>query len=269
MNVRLILMFVVALLFAGAAAWFAKEYITKRAERPPADSGTVAVVVAAVDLPFAASLNASNVRYAQWPRDALPAGVVRDKKQIEGKIVQRSFLRDEAITADRLLEHLGGSTLSAMIREGMRAISVRVDDVAGVAGFILPGNRVDILSSNPDGSSFTLLKNVNVLAIDQEVSPEKDKPAVVRALTLEVSPEEAERLDAVGRQSPLRFTLRNPSETIEPERHLGQVFAPQPAPVVKPATEAAPAAAVARPSPVTVIRWGSQAGVTTCKDEQC
>lgn len=272
MSARLALMFLIALLFAGAAAWFAKEYITRRAERPATSSTTAQVVVAAMDLPFAARLDQSKVRVVQWPRESLPAGIVQDPKQVDGKILQRSLLRGEAITTDRLLDHLGGSTLSAMIHEGMRAISVRVDDVAGVAGFILPGNRVDILSSNADGTSYTLLTNVNVLAIDQEASPEKDKPAVVRALTLEVSPDEAERLDAVGRQGALRFTLRNPSETTTEDRQVGQVFAPSPAqapPVPpRPAVDVAPPAA-APPPPVTVIRWGSQSGVTQCADEQC
>jgi pilus assembly protein CpaB len=211
-------------------------------------------VVAATDIPFAARIDAKNLKLVEWPVASVPAGALKDLGRAEGRIAQHGFLANEPITEERIREHLGGSTLSAMIKPGMRAISVRVDDVAGVAGFILPGNRVDILGSLADKGSYTVLSGVNVLAIDQEASPDRNQPALVRSLTLEVSPHQAERLDQASHHGPLRFTLRNPADQQPALQPL-----PVPAPPRLPPAVTLPRVPVPRAPPpqpsVTIIEW--------------
>jgi pilus assembly protein CpaB len=264
-------MFVAAILMAGTAAWMAKRYIEQRAAPAPVQIATTPVVVAAGDIPFAAKIELKHVKLIDWPSQSMPAGAVSDPKQVEGKVAQRSFVRDEPVTRERLRDYLGGSTLSAMIKPGMRAISLRVDDVAGVAGFILPGNKVDILGTLPDKDSYTVLSGVNVLAVDQEASPEKNQPALVRALTVEVSPQQAELLDQAGHRSPLRFTLRNPHDE-QPVQRVPAAPVPPAAPraTVSP-PRVAPAHKVPPPPTLTVIEWTGkgQVVVERCNQWPC
>jgi pilus assembly protein CpaB len=116
----------------------------------------------------------------------------------------------------RLSEHLGGSTLASLIAPDKRAISVRVDDVVGVGGFLLPGNRVDVLATkHADGSSNnavsrTILENLRVLAVDQTAGTDKTQPVVVRAVTLEMTAAEAETLVTAQTEGKLQLALRNP-----------------------------------------------------------
>lgn len=273
MNARLVAMFLVAIVMAGAAAWLAKRYITQQADRTPAKVATTPVVVAAGDIPFAAKIEARQLKVVEWPSQAVPAGAVPEIKQVEGKVAQRSFSRDEPVTRERLRDHLGGSTLSAMIKPGMRAISLRVDDVAGVAGFILPGNKVDILGTQGDKASYTVLSGVDVLAIDQEASPEKNQPALVRALTLEVSPQQAELLDQAGHRGPLRFTLRNPYEeqSATPARPVTAPVKPQRPPVPLPASRVQSGRGVPAPPALTMIGWTGkgQVVVERCSQWPC
>ena len=272
MNARLAAMFALSLLMAAGAAWMAMRYLEKRASPAQLPVATTPVVVAAADIPFAAKIEAAQLKRVDWPSGSVPAGAIGDIKQVEGKVAQRSFARDEPIIRERLRDHLGGSTLSAMIKPGMRAISLRVDEVAGVAGFILPGNKVDILGTLPDKGSYTVLSGVNVLAIDQEASPEKNQPAVVHALTVEVSPKQAELLDHAGHRGPLRFTLRNPHDESMPPSSSPPLAAtaPRPAPAAPP-PRPAPVTRVPAPPTVTIIEWTGrgQAVVERCSQWPC
>ncbi len=150
----------------------------------------------------------------------------------------------------------GGSALSAVIAPNKRAVTVRVNDVIGVAGFLMPGNRVDIVAAKKNGSyryeSRTLLENVKVLAVDQTASPEKDKPVIVRAVTLELTSDEAEELVKATQEGMIQLALRNP---------LDDSLRPAPEPVkeevvaeVKPAPKPAPRRVVVTSSRVTIIR---------------
>jgi pilus assembly protein CpaB len=128
----------------------------------------------------------------------------------------------------RFVNHDEGSTLAALVEEKKRAITVRVDDVVGVAGFLLPGNNVDVLASRLERGSRraiteTILTNVKVLAVDQTARTDDNDPVVVRAVTLEVSPKQAEVLVARMEEGTIQLTLRNPLEEVVVE-------APKPAP---------------------------------------
>lgn len=230
MNKRFIIMLSIALLLAFLAAWIANRWIQGKALPDQAMS----VVVAAVEIPFGVKLEESQVKVISWQGNSAPQGAYSSKDQVVNKVTMNKFYPDEIITEKRVSEYLGGSTLSALISKEYRAISVRVDDVVGVAGFILPGNRVDILATKKDrsaneASTRTLLQNIKVLAVDQEASQEKEKPAIVRAVTLELKPEQAEVIVQAMQEGTIQLTLRNPLDSEVQEAPV-KVAAAQPAP---------------------------------------
>lgn len=265
MNSRILIMLVVALLLAAGAASLAYRWVlSQEAESVAMRAQTVPVVAAALPIPFAKRLEETDMKIANWPKDSVPAEHYTEIAPLVGKIVTRSMVPGELLTPDRVREHLGGSTLSALIKEGMRAVTVRVDDVAGVAGFIMPENRVDMIASRGEGATYTLLRNLKVLAIDQEASPEKDKPTVVRALTLEVTPAQAETLVEAMRKGPLQFALRNPLDGIDMVE-AAAAKAPPTAPVQEPVLPRSKPKGV---SGVRVYDWDSKAP-RVCDNATC
>lgn len=211
MNKRFFMMLGIALLLAFLAAWVANRWIQGRAVSPEA----VSVVVAAVEIPFGVKLEESQVKVIAWPGTSAPKGTFSSKDQVIGRVAMNKFYPDEIITDKRISEYLGGSTLSALITKEYRAISVKVDEVIGVAGFILPGNKVDILATKMDriankADTRTLLQNIKVLAVDQEASQEKEKPAIVKAVTLELTPNQAVEIAQAQQEGTIQLTLRNP-----------------------------------------------------------
>lgn len=218
MNKRFIMMLSVALMLALLAAWVANRWIQNKALPDKA----VSVVVAAIEIPFGVKLEEAHVKIVSWPEHAVPQGTYASKEQVVGKVAMNKFYPDEIITEKRVSEYLGGSTLSALITKEYRAISVRVDDVVGVSGFILPGNRIDILVTKKDraanqATTTTLLQNIKVLAVDQEASQEKDQPAIVRAVTLELKPVQAEIMVQAMQEGTIQLTLRNPLDSVVEE----------------------------------------------------
>jgi pilus assembly protein CpaB len=141
---------------------------------------------------------------------ALPADVL-------GKVATQTIYAGELIMRERIADHLGGSALAAVIAPNKRAMTVRVNDVIGVAGFLLPGNRVDVLATRKeDGrrvSSRTLLEDIKVLAVDQHASPDKNEPTIVRAVTLELTPAQGESLVKATQEGSVQLALRNPTDT--------------------------------------------------------
>lgn len=239
-------MFSIALVLGLAAAWMANGWIQARLQPAEASTGAM-VVVAALEVPFGAKIESSHIRTVEWPVGSMPEGALTDLAEAEGMIAKQAFLPGEIILRGRIAEHLGGSTLSAIVEPNKRAITVRVNDVIGVAGFLLPGNHIDVLASRKDGKNVTtrtVLEDIKVLAVDQTASPEKDKPVVVRAVTLEMTPNEAEILVKSTQEGTLQLTLRNPLDN-------EQLLARQ-------APEKKPVQRVSRPrsydSSVTVIR---------------
>jgi len=175
------------------------------------------IVVAATDVSLGQRLNQDMFKLVDWPSESLPRGALRDLKKVSGRVLRSSMLRDEPLTESKLAPAgtIGG--LSALISEGKRAITVRVNDVVGVAGFALPGNFVDIIvnmqTSEGLGSgqaiSKIVLERILVLAVAQEVARDDTKPRVVNAVTLEVSPPQAEKLDLARSVGTLSLALRN------------------------------------------------------------
>jgi pilus assembly protein CpaB len=173
--------------------------------------------------------------------DTIPDDAFDSSDKAVGKIATFDILRGDIVRGARLSEHLGGSTLASLIAPDKRAISVRVDDVVGVGGFLLPGNRVDVLATKTtnagsnNATSRTLLENLRVLAVDQTAGTDKTQPVVVRAVTLEMSASEAELLVTAQTEGKLQLALRNP---LNLEKKAVAVAPPAPAPVM--AVAAAP-----------------------------
>ncbi|WP_394558504.1 Flp pilus assembly protein CpaB [Aquipseudomonas alcaligenes] len=253
MSARTLTLVVLSLVMGLGAAWMANNWLSNRLSAGP-DDDMQSVMVAAVEIPFGTMLEAQHVSQVRMPKGTAPDDSFDSPDKAIGKIATFSMLRGDILRSARLAEHLGGSTLASLIETDKRAVSVRVDDVVGVAGFLLPGNRVDVLatkkSSNANAQSETILEDLRVLAVDQTSSTDKTQPVVVRAVTLEMTPEEAEVLVKAMAEGRLQLALRNPLDN--------QKRPPEPAPVAE-VPKPAPAPAPVKP---VVKRSNGGAGVT-------
>lgn len=255
MSSRTLTLVVLSVVFGLGAAWMANNWLSDRLNASP-DDNMQGVLVAAVEIPFGTMIEAQHVTLVRMPKGTAPDDSFDSPEKAIGKIATFSMLRGDILRSARLAEHLGGSTLASLIESDKRAISVRVDDVVGVGGFLLPGNRVDVLATkktgNANAQAETILEDLRVLAVDQTASTDKTQPVVVRAVTLEMTPEEAEILVKAMAEGRLQLALRNPLDN--------QKRPPAPPPVVQ---EAAPEPAP-QPKPV-VRRSNSGAGVTVIR----
>ena len=213
----------VFVLLAGLAAMLASVMVYSALKRREAEvqnamSHNVEVVVAAMDLPLGTKIEIGEVKTARWSADSLPEGSYTDPKQVIGSYVKNSLVANEPIVQAKLFT--GDKTAGVMpllIPFGMRAVSVPVDEVSDVAGFVLPHTRVDVLVATAEGSggggdkafSKVILQNVEVLAVAQEVEQKKDEPEIVKVVTLLVTPQESERLALASHSGTLRLAMRN------------------------------------------------------------
>lgn len=213
-NPKALMMIVVSVLIGGVAVVVAASWISQQAS---VASGKV--VVAAVDLQLGNRISPLMLKLADWPSGSIPPGASHDLKELDGRVLKTSVLRGEPVLASRLAPVGTKGGLSAVVAEGKRAMTVRVNDVIGVAGFALPGNYVDILvstetertknSTDDKKISKIMLEHILVLAVAQEAGRDETKPKVVSAVTLELTPEEAEKLDLARSIGQLSLVLRN------------------------------------------------------------
>ncbi|RWP92399.1 MAG: Flp pilus assembly protein CpaB [Mesorhizobium sp.] len=178
------------------------------------------VVVAVMPLKFGDALSADKLREVAWPAGAIPAGAFKSTKDLLAGDGAKQALQaigvNEPILATKITGPGQRATLSAVLGEGMKAVSIRVNDVLGVAGFVFPGDRVDILltrtARGDDGTdkSFVdvLLQSMKVLAIDQVADESKDSPTVVKSVTLEASTRDAQKLTLAAGAGQLSLALR-------------------------------------------------------------
>lgn len=176
------------------------------------------IVIASQDLPMGQLLDASMLRTVDWSSGDVPEGAFKDKSQLEGRVIKATLSRGEAVLAAKLAPVGSVGGLSALIGAGNRAITVKVNEVVGVAGFALPGNYVDVIVSTQDehqkAISKIVLERILVLAIAQQEQRSETAPRVVDAVTLEVTPEQAERLDLARSVGSLSLVLRNQVDDI-------------------------------------------------------
>jgi pilus assembly protein CpaB len=207
------ILIVISLLLAVGAAWVANRWLVSQAATVNAAPSTVNILAAAIDIPLGTRIEARHVVAIQMLAETAPDTAFRDAATIEGKVSLADIMKGEILLAPRFADQGGGSALAAVVADNMRAVSVRVNDVVGVAGFLLPGNRVDVVAAYRDRQdmlSETVVQNVKVLAVDQTASAEKNEPVVVRAVTLEVTPQDAEKLILAEQRGSIQLALRNP-----------------------------------------------------------
>jgi pilus assembly protein CpaB len=177
------------------------------------------VVVAAQDIPVGQKLAARDMKEIKLPGGDLPAGYYPSAAEIEGRGVIQSIAKGEFILPNKLAAPNAGAGMPSLIPPGMRAVSVRVNEVVQVAGFVGPGTRVDVLvSGNPTGSNepviTTLLENIEVLAAGQKMERNASgEPQTVPVITLLVSPEDAQKLTLASNEGHIQLALRNPLDT--------------------------------------------------------
>ncbi|EHP40647.1 Flp pilus assembly protein CpaB [Cupriavidus basilensis OR16] len=212
-NARAMLMLFIALVAGVAAVVSASRWLVQQSS-----SSLKQVVVATSDLNLGQPLTNAQLSMVSWPAGSVPPGAFEDLKALEGRVVRTSVQRGEPILDAKLAPLGTKGGLSAVIGQGRRAITVRVNDVVGVAGFALPGNHVDVIVNTNEteakgagnGSiSKIVLEKILVLAVAQQVSRDDTQPKVVNAVTLEVTPEQAEKLDVARSVGTLSLVLRN------------------------------------------------------------
>lgn len=245
------LLIFLSLLMALGAAFVANEWVVARVMPDQAAKDDSAhVVAAAVPIPFATKVEERHVQLVEMPEGLTPDGFFNTIEEVVGKVSTTKISRGEILVAERFRAHSAGSTLAALVDENMRAVTVRVDDVVGVAGFLLPGNTVDVLASRKIPSqraiTETILTNIKVLAVDQQATAEENEPVIVRAVTLEMLPKQAEELFRARTEGTIQLTLRNP---LEQEVVAPPAPPPTPRVVRRPAPKRTPP-----PAEVTVIR---------------
>ena len=200
---------------------------------------STAVVVSNELIKAGQEIKEVNLKLVKWPQDSMPSGISSDLNKVVGRVATKDIMLGEPIL-DAMLAPLNTHPgLAAILPVGKRAITVKVNEVIAVAGFALPGSYVDVLASvkGQGGSiiSKTLLNRVKVLAVAQETDVDPQKPKVVSAVTLELTPKESEALDLARSVGNLSLVLRNEhDEVVESSRgtHFDEVFgngAPAPA----------------------------------------
>lgn len=242
-------MLLLSLVAGVAAVVLAARWLN---EQGSAAAGTQ-VVVAARDIELGQPLNASMLQAVPWPSGSVPAGAYTRVAAVDGRVLRTQILEGEPVLEAKLAPAGTKGGLSAVIGAGRRAITVKVNEVVGVAGFALPGNFVDVLVNTQDERdrpiSKIVLERILVLAVAQEASRDDTKPRVVNAVTLEVTPDQAERIDLARSIGNLSLVLRNQvdqkeaaTDGIRKAELLGGSFEPAPvAAAPAPAPAAAPA----------------------------
>jgi len=223
-----IIMIAVAAVFGLLAVFVAQSWLNSQAEarlksleaQKVKPTATSTLVVASRALRFGNELSAGSLREMPWPVDAMPQGAFRSIQEMLGpgkRVVLTAIEANEPVLASKITGQGQRATLSAMIGDGHKAMTIRVNDVDGVAGFVLPGDRVDVMLSRQidkgNAVNDVVLKNAKVLAIDQLADERTDKPSVAKAVTLEVDIAGAQKLALASQIGTLALTLRRAGDS--------------------------------------------------------
>jgi len=221
MNQRIVSVFIFALIVAGVATLLFYKVFASRLSAPTKPVVTNKVVVAARKLDVGTLIKDSDLTVSDWGPAAPPLSIQK-KEDLIGRGVIESIYMGEPVLETRLAPKGGGAGLSGMIPPGMRAMAVRVNDVIGLGGFVVPGMHVDVLiAGNPPGAapstgtiSRTLLQNIEVLSAGQSTLRDAEgKPVSVQVVNLKVTPEQAETLSLANSETRVQLVLRNPLDT--------------------------------------------------------
>jgi len=251
MNSKTTLFVLLSLIFGVAAVYLAQSWLTKN-NQTVAPPQSTQVITMATNVAMGTILEGKHLTQTLFPDDLIPANAVTDFEFALGMLAKQRLYQGEVLRDERIIKKGEGSTLASLISPNKRAITIRVNDVVGVAGFLLPGNRVDVLSlykkANKKFYTEIVLANIKILAIDQRASNDENKPTVVRAVTLEVNLKQAETLMVAKGRGSLQLALRNPNDQLPVI--VAKVKTPTPIPLPQLLTKAAP-------EPKIVVRYVS------------
>ena len=213
-NTRALIMMIAAVIAGLGAVVIGARWLSQQAT-----GSANKLVVAVSDIDLGSRLTPAMLKSVEWPSNSMPKGAFATPAELDSRVLRASVLSGEPVLESKLAPVGSKGGLSAVVAEGKRAMTVRVNDVVGVAGFALPGNYVDIIVSTQEDNtksgnrdqqiSKIVLEHILVLAIAQEVGRDETKPKVVSAVTVEVTPEQAERLDLARSVGTLSLVLRN------------------------------------------------------------
>ena len=263
MSQRVLLILLVALLIAGGASLLVYRAMVRQA-RSASGMATVQVVMAARNLDVGTLIKDSDLKFGNWT-GTLPKGTAVKKDSVLGRGVVLPVFEGEPVNESRLANTGAGGGLAATIPPGMRACAVRVNEVVGVAGFVAPGMRVDVLISGVEPGAAaasgpkvrTLLQNIEVLSAGQNIQKDAEgKPVQVPVVNLLVTPEQAETLSLASNETRIQLVLRNPLDrdiAKTPGNAMANLFTgqqPKPSPA---APRPAPRPKVEAPKPPPVV----------------
>jgi pilus assembly protein CpaB len=266
-RVRIFAVFLMAILAGGGLAYGTYDYL-QNVPVKTVSVPTKKVVVANANLSLGRQLKREDLATLDWPAAAAPEGAFEDPQAIVDRGLIVSVVKNEPILPAKLASKEAGAGLPPIIPPGKRALSVRVNEVIGVAGYVLPGTRVDVVATGNAGTKTddvttkVVLQNVEVLAAGTRLEQDTPdgKPMQVTVVTLLVTPEESERLTLASTEGKIQLALRNPLDTetpvtsgIKPGVLLGQVAA-RPQTVRRPAVPGQPAPLPPPPPSVEVIK---------------
>lgn len=220
MNKRFLSVLVFALIVSAGASYVVYRLTASKLGSDP-QPATTQLIVAARNLPVGTLIRDPDIKVVDWP-GTVPPGATMKREDVLGRGVVANIFQDEPFIESRLAPKGAGAGLAATIPPGMRAVAVRVNEVVGVAGFVVPGMRVDVLISGlPPGTppqlgtlAKTLLQNIEVLSAGQNIQKDAEgKPVSVPVVNLLVTPEQAEVLSLASNETRIQLVLRNPLDT--------------------------------------------------------
>jgi pilus assembly protein CpaB len=224
-RTRILLVLILALTAGGVFAYATYGYVQKNGTVETVAIPTKPVVVAAADLNIGAELKRDDIRIIDWPANAVPADAISNPEDVVGRGLIMPVVQNEPILPMKLASLEEGAGLPPVIPAGLRAMSVRVNEVIGVAGYVLPGTFVDVVSTlsptrqSTDITSKVILTDVQVLAAGTRIEQdaEKDKPIPVSVVTLLENPDQPERQTLASTEGKIQLALRNPLDKGTPE----------------------------------------------------
>lgn len=223
-NRQTLIALTLAIVLGLAAVWIANSLLTNR-ERAAYNGATTKVAVASAPLAYGTDITPDKVRFVDYPNSSIPPGAFVNATQLippgKKRIALQSIALNEPILPDKISGIGEGASIAALLPDGMRAASVRINDVSGVAGFVQPNDSVDVLITRSvpgDNGQATdvLLQNVRVIAIDQTAKNADGSPKVGRSATLEVNPLDAQKLALAQEVGTMSLVLRKPGEQNNP-----------------------------------------------------
>lgn len=210
-RIRPFLFLLIALLLGVVAMWLGGRWLQHQA-----DLSTQRVVVAKQSIKPGETLVLDRLALIDWPARSMPPGVIVDAARLDGRVALLPIEQGEPVLESKLAMEGSKAGLSALIADGKRAISIKVSEENGVAGFVRPGSLVDVMTNTKNSlgepMSKIILENVLVLASAQDFNRDETKPKVANAVTLEVTPDQATLLDLARNVGTLSLVMRNPQD---------------------------------------------------------